>query len=145
MPVPGVRVIRVTGMLGRAGAARLLRQIDSQLSLVRADHLHLTAVPAHLDAVHAIECGASKAMAHARYGCARMGIAFALAGTCRALQSAAPQVRADLRYLRAFPSTDVAVAELTRRGTATALPPLGRAHRRIHNSPTEGTPDVRPN
>ena len=109
MPAPGIRAIHVGGVVGTGSAARLLRLIDSQLMLVRSGHLRLTAVVVDLSQVRALEQGGPEAFAHARYGCGRLGIEFALAGTSGALFSTSLDLRGRLREFRMFPTVDAAV------------------------------------
>ncbi|MBP2367891.1 hypothetical protein [Pseudonocardia parietis] len=117
-PVPGVRVIRLSGELGSASGARLLRLLDAQLHMTRAGHRGFDAIVADVADVQAVMRGGPQALAHAHYACARQGIEFVLAGHCHALLLAPVGVRRRLNAVRMFPDVDTAVAMLAPAGRA---------------------------
>lgn len=109
-PTPGTRLIHVHGVLHSGSGARLLRLLDSQLTMSRSGHNRLDAVIVDVSGVEALERGGPQALQHARYACARHGIEFALAGHPVGLTTASVSLRSRLGHLRTFPTVAAALA-----------------------------------
>ncbi|MBC3195079.1 hypothetical protein H7X46_28900 [Pseudonocardia sp. C8] len=112
-PAPGVRMIHVQGVLGSGSGARLLRLIDSQLTMTRSGHHRIHAVIVEVSGLTALERGGPQALQHARYACTRNGIHFLVAGHPVGLATAPVSVRAQLGQLRLFPTVEAALAAVT--------------------------------
>lgn len=115
-PSPGVRLIRIGGVLGGEGAARLLRLVDSQLMLARSGQRRLRAVIIDMGAVEAVHRGGPEALSHIRYACDRRGIEVVLAG-CLGPLSTSLSVRGRLRDFRNFPTAQAALHALEQSGS----------------------------
>lgn len=108
-PVPGVRLLGVSGVLDSGAGARLLRLIDSQLLLARGGHKRVAAVVVDASRLKALERGGPQALEHARYACTRRNIEFAIAGHLVELTAATVSVRAQLGHLRTYPTVEAAL------------------------------------
>ena len=108
-PAPGTRIIHLRGVLNSGTGARLLRLLDSQLTMSRSGHNRLDAVIVDVADVEALERGGPQALQHARYACARHGVEFALAGHPAGLLTASVALRSGLGHLRTFPTVDAAL------------------------------------
>lgn len=108
-PAPGTRLLRVHGVLNSGSGARLLRLLDSQLTMSRSGHNRLDAVIVDVSGIEALERGGPQALQHARYACARNGIEFALAGHPVGLTTASVSLRSRLGHLRTFPTIEAAL------------------------------------
>ncbi|MBW0100862.1 STAS domain-containing protein [Pseudonocardia sp. KRD291] len=113
-PAPGIRLIRVSGVLGGDGSARLLRMIDSQLMLASSGHRRLQAVIIDMEGVEAVHRGGPEALSHIRYACDRRGIDVVLAG-CLGPLSTSLSLRERLRGFPNFPTAQAALAALESR------------------------------
>lgn len=111
-PSPGVKVIRVDGVLSAGSATRLLRLVDSQLALASSGQAHLRAVILDLTSVQAVQHDGAAPLHHIGYACNRRGIEVAVAGGLGPLLSSSLSLRRRLRDLRTFPTVASALGVL---------------------------------
>lgn len=127
-PAAEIRLIRACGVLDRSSAARLLRLVDAELSLVRTGRHRLSGLIVDLSAVHSLERGGPETLRHARYACARLGIDLVLSGCGVDGPSQALPARTRLAEFRSFPTAGAALHALGRCGcdpTVRGLPSRG--------------------
>lgn len=114
-PSPGVRLIRVAGVLNREGSAHLLRLVDSQLALARSGRRALLAVIIDMASVEALERGVPQTLGHVRFACDRLGVEVVLAGCLGPPISTSLAARGLLRAFRVVPTVDAALDALALR------------------------------
>ncbi len=124
-PVPGIRVIRVSGVLAEGSGARLLRVLDSQLALVRAGRRRLDSVIVDVSGLSRFERGGPDALAHAGDTGRRRGVEVVLGGCPAGPVGTDLGEREQLRGIRMFPTVRAAVEAIT-----TARPSQGARIRR---------------
>ena len=150
-PDEWVRVIRVSGTLDGAAAARLLRLVDAQLQLVMTGHRQVTELLIDLEGVNCYQRGGLETLRHARYSTAARGVALHLAGCSSRLHQLPLQVRQLVAEFSNFPTVEVALAVVCRASTttpatgATTATPVPTAHTRpqtgAHAQPHDGPGD----
>jgi len=122
-PHPGLNVIRVAGRLDIAGAARIVRLVESQLSLAAAGQLALHHVVLDMTEVTSFAPGSLEALHHAHHSCGRAQIGIHLAGCAGRLLLLPLRVRQALTEFHCFPTLNTAVESLApSRETAVANP-----------------------
>lgn len=109
-PRPGLRVIRVSGRFDIAGAARVVRLVDSQISLIIANRLAVSHIVVDLGEVTTVVPEAAEPLNRAHHLCSAAGVAIHLTGCARHLLLLPLTARQSLATFSSFPTLDVALA-----------------------------------
>lgn len=109
---PGVRVVRVAGRLDVAGAARIVRLVESQISLAAADKLAVRQVVLDLADVTDFAPGSLESLHCVHHGCRQANVELHLAGCADRLLLLPLRVRQALTEFHCFPTLNVAVEAL---------------------------------
>lgn len=112
-PAEGIRVIRTAGTIDRQAAAGLLRLIDAQIALAATGRTGTAHLIIDLANVNRFEPGGMETLHQHRDAGREHAVTLHLTGGGGRLSLLPVRVRQLLRDFSTFPTTEVAVAELT--------------------------------
>lgn len=112
VPVPGVRVVRVNGSLGREGVARLARTVDAQLLMAGAGRDAIDHLVLDVGGVTDYDPDAFGALRAVGDVCTHSHVRLHLAGILPRPSRLPVRVRQQLARLSTFPTVEAALRSL---------------------------------